>query len=102
MHDIEMVCRHNRGNRLRKPVDLRSRSRPQRAAGSGHDTKKHAAVRMQPFRRRWSQQEEGVPSGHKVVGERCSYRAAPPDGRKTDDADSHEFASLSIGYGKTS
>ena len=89
MHDIEMVFRHHRGNRLRKPVDLRSRSRLQRVAGIGHGTNKHAAVRMQPFRRRWSQQEDGVPSGHKAAGERCSHLAAPPDGRKTDYTDQH-------------
>jgi hypothetical protein len=57
---------------------------------------------MQPFRRGGSQQEDGVSSGHKVVGERYSNSAAPPDGRKTDDADPHDATPQTIGYGKTS
>jgi hypothetical protein len=57
---------------------------------------------MQPFRRGGSQQEDGVSSGHKVVGERYSNSAAPPDGRKTDDADPHDDTPPTIGYGKTS
>jgi hypothetical protein len=89
MDHVETVGNRGLRKRCGKSGDLRRRDRAERTTRVRHGPEKQSLPGGQPLRWRRREKKNGVAGCDKMVGQRGRHGAAPSDGRKANDSDTH-------------